>query len=66
AALARLLPEFHRSEPKQGDEEDEAADDRADINGALRSLHEPEIIDDKLAAGAVILTPFLPKAAASR
>ena len=54
AALARLLPEFHRNEPKK-DGEDEAADERADINGALRSLHEPEIIDDKLAAGAVIL-----------
>ncbi len=47
--LARLLPDFHNSEPAAADE------DRADINGALRSLHEPEIIDAKLAAGAVIL-----------
>ncbi|NMN99455.1 DUF2017 family protein [Antrihabitans stalactiti] len=54
AALARLLPDFHRKEPAK-DGEDEAADERADINGALRSLHEPEIIDDKIAAGAVIL-----------
>jgi len=49
AALARLLPDFHKTEP-----ETENAD-RADVNGALRSLHEPEIIDAKLAAGSVIL-----------
>jgi hypothetical protein len=49
AALARLLPDFHRSEPGTPDA------DRADINGALRSLHEPGIIDAKLAAGSVIL-----------
>ncbi|RRQ26628.1 DUF2017 domain-containing protein [Rhodococcus sp. Eu-32] len=47
AALARLLPDFHRGD-------DESAD-TADLNGALRGLHEPEIIDEKLAAGAVIL-----------
>ncbi|TSD93343.1 DUF2017 domain-containing protein [Skermania sp. ID1734] len=47
--LARLLPDFHRSEEATPDA------DRADINGALRSLHEPEIIDAKMAAGAVIL-----------
>jgi Domain of unknown function (DUF2017) len=35
AALSRLLPDFHRSEPGTPDA------DRADINGALRSLHEP-------------------------
>ncbi len=50
--LARLLPDFHRTEP--GGPDNDAAD-RADVNGALRSLHEPEIIDAKLAAGAVIL-----------
>ena len=49
ATLARLLPDFHRTDP------DGTGDDQADINGALRSLHEPEIIDAKLAAGAVIL-----------
>jgi len=48
-ALARLLPDFHRSEPSTPDA------DRADVNGALRSLHEPEIIDAKIAAGAVVL-----------
>ncbi len=29
--------------------------DAANLNGALRGLHEPEIIDDKLAASRVIL-----------
>lgn len=49
ATMARLLPDFHRPEPGT------PADDRADINGALRSLHEPAIIDAKIAAGAVLL-----------
>jgi len=47
--LARLLPEFHRPEPCSPDA------DRAGLNSALRALHEPEIIDTKLAAGAVVL-----------
>ncbi|QIS01990.1 DUF2017 family protein [Nocardia brasiliensis] len=47
--LRRLLPDFHRPEPGSPDA------DRADLNSALRGLHEPEIIDAKLAAGAVIL-----------
>jgi len=48
-ALARLLPDFHHPDP---DSPDVA---RADTNGALRGLHEPEIIDAKLAAGAIVL-----------
>ncbi len=47
--LRRLLPDFHRPEPGSPDA------DRADLNSALRGLHEPEIIDAKLAAGSVIL-----------
>lgn len=47
--LRRLLPDFHRSEPGSPDA------DRADLNSALRGLHEPDIIDAKLAAGSVIL-----------
>ncbi len=47
--LARLLPDFHRKEPGSPDA------DRADLNSALRSLHEPEIIDAKVAAGTVVL-----------
>ncbi|MDJ0396296.1 DUF2017 domain-containing protein [Rhodococcus sp. G-MC3] len=49
AALARLLPEFHRQDPESGDA------DSSDLNGALRGLYEPEIIDDKLLASNVIL-----------
>lgn len=47
--LNRLLPDFHRSEPGSPDA------DRADLNSALRGLHEPDIIDAKLAAGSVVL-----------
>ncbi|RJO79401.1 DUF2017 domain-containing protein [Nocardia panacis] len=48
--LLRLLPDFHRSEPGSPDAE------RAGLNSALRGLHEPEIIDAKLAAGSVVLS----------
>jgi hypothetical protein len=57
ATLARLLPNFYRAEadregtPAQG----------ANMNAALRSLHEPEIIDAKLAAGSVILQTVPPE-----
>jgi len=51
-ALARLLPDFHRADADSTRHPD---DEAADLNGALRSLHEPDIIDAKLAAGAVIL-----------
>ncbi|MFJ4651437.1 DUF2017 domain-containing protein [Nocardia sp. NPDC088792] len=53
--LHRLLPDFHRSEPGSPDA------DRADLNSALRSLHEPEIIDTKVAAGLVILETLPPQ-----
>ncbi|MDG3008648.1 DUF2017 domain-containing protein [Rhodococcus sp. D2-41] len=64
AVLARLLPDFHRPESDLGDEAqsrtaDEVADERradaADVNGALRSLHEPEIIDAKRQAATMLL-----------
>ncbi|WP_241384074.1 oxidative stress transcriptional regulator AosR [Rhodococcus sp. CH91] len=51
-ALRRLLPDFHRPDSESVANTD---DEAADINGAMRSLHEPSIIDSKLAAGAVIL-----------
>ncbi len=51
-AVRRLLPDFHR--PDQ-DSATHADDESADLNGAMRSLHEPNIIDTKLAAGAMIL-----------
>ncbi|BCK58150.1 hypothetical protein NWFMUON74_59220 [Nocardia wallacei] len=47
--LARLLPDFHRPEPGSPDA------DRADLNSALRGLHEPDIIEAKVAAGGVVL-----------
>ncbi|MCA1008811.1 DUF2017 domain-containing protein [Rhodococcus hoagii] len=49
--LARLLPDFQRPDPDKPDNDSE----RGNVNSALRSLHEPDIIDDKLAAGSVIL-----------
>jgi hypothetical protein len=52
--LARLLPDFHRPEPGSPDA------DRADINSALRGLHEPEIIEAKVAAGGVVLDTVPP------
>ncbi|MFD6859628.1 DUF2017 domain-containing protein [Rhodococcus sp. NPDC060090] len=51
-ALERLLPDFHRPDADTNVNPD---DEAGDLNGALRSLHEPSIIDAKLAAGAVIL-----------
>ncbi|MBM7457365.1 DUF2017 domain-containing protein [Rhodococcus coprophilus] len=51
-AVRRLLPDFHRPDP---DAATNADDESADLNGAMRSLHEPSIIDAKLAAGAMIL-----------
>ncbi|MFD7842644.1 oxidative stress transcriptional regulator AosR [Nocardia sp. NPDC004340] len=53
--LARLLPDFHRPEPGSPDAE------RADLNSALRSLHEPEIIESKVAAGRVVLDTLPPQ-----
>ncbi|MVU75648.1 DUF2017 family protein [Nocardia sp. ET3-3] len=53
--LARLLPDFHRPEPGSPDAE------RADLNSALRGLHEPEIIETKVAAGLVILETLPPQ-----
>ncbi|MEZ5212074.1 MULTISPECIES: oxidative stress transcriptional regulator AosR [unclassified Gordonia (in: high G+C Gram-positive bacteria)] len=50
--LGRLLPDFHR--PDQ-DELLAAGPVAADLNGALRSLNEPRIIDAKLTAAAVVL-----------
>ncbi len=52
ATLGRLLPDFHR--PDQ-DELLAAGPVAADLNGGLRSLNEPLIIDEKLAAAQVLL-----------
>jgi Domain of unknown function (DUF2017) len=49
--LRRLLPDFH-----QPDDEDPSVGDASDsLNAALRSLHEPEIIDAKRVAAQRLL-----------
>lgn len=52
ATLGRLLPDFHRP-----DQDETTAPDAAtgDLNGALRSVHEPHIIAAKTGAAQVIL-----------
>ena len=45
STLRRLLPDFHKS-----DEDDSSADTSESLNAALRSLHEPEIINAKRVA----------------
>ncbi|WP_035719646.1 DUF2017 domain-containing protein [Gordonia shandongensis] len=50
--LGRLLPDFHR--PDQ-DEQLAAGPLVADLNGGLRSVNEPAIIDSKLEAARVVL-----------
>lgn len=57
ATLGRLLPDFHR--PDQ-EESMTAAPVAADLNGALRSVNEPLIIDAKLAAARVVLNTLPP------
>ncbi|WAC54953.1 DUF2017 domain-containing protein [Gordonia sp. SL306] len=52
ATLGRLLPDFHR--PDQ-DRELTADVVNGDVNSALRSVHEPHIIDAKMAAAQVVL-----------
>ncbi|NNG99155.1 DUF2017 domain-containing protein [Gordonia araii] len=52
ATLGRLLPDFHRP-----DQDREIGCDavNGDLNGALRSINEPQIIDEKLAAARCLL-----------
>ncbi|GAA3688685.1 DUF2017 domain-containing protein [Gordonia hankookensis] len=57
ATLGRLLPDFHR--PDQ-DQELTADVVNGDVNGALRSVHEPHIIDAKMAAAQVVLDTLPP------
>jgi hypothetical protein len=55
--LRRLLPDFHNpDEPAGQDGPDDPAGDTPDgLNAALRSLHEPEIIDAKRVAAQRLL-----------
>lgn len=58
ATLARLLPDFHRTDIDIAGGGDGAGDDSA---AALRSLHEPEIIEAKRAAAAALLATCPPQ-----
>jgi hypothetical protein len=60
--LARLLPDFQRTDPdKVAPDSDDLDDAGANVNGALRSLHEPEIIDAKRESARMLLAS-LPEA----
>lgn len=50
ATLRRLLPDFYAADEQRGD-----ADDADSLNAALRSLHEPEIIEAKRHAAEEVL-----------
>jgi hypothetical protein len=50
-ALRRLLPDFH----KPDEDDDPSADTSESLNAALRSLHEPEIINAKRVAAQQLL-----------
>lgn len=52
--LARLLPDFHRLDGEGARERD------GDSAAALRSLHEPELIDAKLGVATVVLETLAP------
>jgi hypothetical protein len=47
--LARLLPDYHRLD------DDESSSEELDSAAALRSLHEPELLDLKTGVAAVVL-----------
>lgn len=55
APMARLLPDFHRQEPADAEEGDDAAAAARAHNAGMRLLHESEIVDAKLAAAATVL-----------
>ena len=52
ATMRRLLPDFVKDGGKEGNA---GPEERDDSNGALRSLHEPQIIDVKIAAAQRLL-----------
>ncbi|WP_298180154.1 DUF2017 domain-containing protein [Saccharomonospora sp.] len=52
--LGRLLPDFHKLDPDTPSKED------LDSAAALRSLHEPEVLDAKIGVAAVVLQTLPP------
>lgn len=57
ATLGRLLPDFHRPDQDESIAADAVA---GEMNGALRSLHEPKIIDAKLGAARILMETLPP------
>jgi hypothetical protein len=49
--LGRLLPDFYRRDPVTG----ETDEDDADAAGAMRSLHEPELLELKTGLATMVL-----------
>ena len=49
--VGRLLPDFYRSDPETGETDEE----EAGAAGALRSLHEPELIEAKTSVSGTVL-----------
>ncbi|MFC7343027.1 DUF2017 domain-containing protein [Saccharopolyspora griseoalba] len=49
--LERLLPDFYRRDPITGDTDE----DEADAAGAMRSLHEPELLEAKTGNASLVL-----------
>lgn len=57
SVLRRLLPDFYRTDGNGAEATDVPTNEHAqDLNGALRSLNEPEVIDAKRAAAQTVLT----------
>ncbi|WP_116046660.1 DUF2017 domain-containing protein [Amycolatopsis palatopharyngis] len=52
--LSRLLPDFHRLDPDNPSKED------LDSAAALRSLHEPEVLEAKVGVATVVLGSLPP------
>ncbi|MBB3052072.1 hypothetical protein FHS23_003101 [Prauserella isguenensis] len=53
--LGRLLPDFHKLDP------DQPSQDEVDSAAALRSLHEPQVLDAKLGVAAELLKTLPPE-----
>ena len=53
--LARLLPDYHRLDSADTDEFGEPTREERDSAAALRSLHEPELLDLKTGVAGVVL-----------
>ena len=49
--LGRLLPDFYRHDPETGETDEE----ETGAASAMRSLHEPEVLDGKLGVASLVL-----------